>query len=211
MIWPEGSPVLRAVLAEHGVHVHPVHLQVLRLVQEGQFRLEFNKSNKKKNQFETCVRLLCCSLQGLLTWAGVCPLLFLYASSTSSSNSSFWFCTKRNSEMRAGPCCPGSKSPSSAATAAVRVPGCRGAGVPGCWGAGGTWRFHGRLGLPGLGVGHSSPPPGLDCWESAHAVRLFALPKVQVGLWPCYLVMPTIPSFGHRVLRQYLPCNKADS
>ena len=93
----------------------------------------------------------------------------------------------------------------------AEVPGCRGAGVPGCWDAGGTWRFHGRLGLPGLGVGDSSLPPGLDCWESAHGVRLFALPKVQVGLWPCYLVMPTIPFFGHRVLRQYLPCNKADS
>jgi hypothetical protein len=38
----------------------------------------------------------------------------LYASSTSSSNSSFWFWTKRNSEMRAGVCVVSSKSPSSA-------------------------------------------------------------------------------------------------
>ena len=53
------SPVLGPVLPKHGVHVHPVHLQVLRLVQEGELCLGWRLTPATKFQMRNVVSHMC--------------------------------------------------------------------------------------------------------------------------------------------------------
>ena len=72
--------------------------------------------NEDQSSIETFLQALLISfvLRGISKACCLTYLLFLYASNTSSSNSSFWFWTNLNSEMSAGVCVASSKSPNSA-------------------------------------------------------------------------------------------------